>query len=435
MISKIRVVIVITVSFSLFLTTGCSKEKPVATDPDIDWLRNEIIAISSSDPALDDAAFDAILEKMGDPRIVALGEGSHGTRQFWQLRQKLTRYLVEKKNFGAILMEAGFPSSFPLHDYIADGTGTESDVHKRLGSWRFLEMQEFIRWMRQYNIEHSAGAGGAALHFYGYDTAFSNWNEAISLILAYMQKVDPDEADGINTRLQQNTKEDAEYVRDFLAQKETAYISMSSQEEYNVIFRIASNLISSSVIRERLQQHQPTLEYRDSVNIQNVNCIIDNLLAGQKVIIWAHNGHITTGFWYDSGVKTRMLGSRLQEQFGDAYYPIATEFYGGNFLAWDICEGHAYQFVSQVAASPPGNSYTYMFKQAEEPLFYLDIRHIDYSDNGAGWITGPARLRAIGASYCFDFDHFFYDTITLPDYYDGLMFVETSTPITPVTLE
>jgi erythromycin esterase-like protein len=74
-----------------------------------------------------------------------------------------------------------------------------------------------------------------------------------------------------------------------------------------------------------------------------------------------------------------------------------------------------------------------MFKQADVPLFYLDIRHIDYSDSGTEWIMGPARLRAIGASYCLGYDSYYYDTISLPEFFDGLMFVETSTPISPVT--
>ena len=424
-----------TAGIIMLLASGCSKETPAATDPDVEWLRNEIIPISSPDPSLDEASFDMILEKIGDPQIVALGEGSHGTREFWQLRQKLTRYLIEKKGFSAILMEASFPGSFPLHDYIATGTGTESDVHKRLGTWKYLEMQEFIRWMRQYNIDHPAGAGGPALHFYGYDTAFSDWTEAIALILAYLQVVDQEQVDDINTRLQQHTEDDAIYVRDLFAQNEALYISLTSEEEYSVIFRIASNLIASVVIWDRLRLDRPTLEYRDSVNIQNVNCIMDNLLAGQKVIVWAHNGHIRSGYWFDVDSKARTLGSRLREQFGNAYYPVGTEFYGGKFRAWNICPGNAYEFSIQQVASPPGDSYTWMLKQAEEPFFYLDIRHIDYSDDGSSWITGPARMRAIGASYCMDYDKYFYDTISLPEFFDGLMFVKTSTPITPVILD
>jgi erythromycin esterase-like protein len=123
-----RLIFIPVVILIIVLTTGCSKEpEKEETDTDIEWLCNELIIISSPDPDVDEVAFDSILSKIGDPQIVALGEGSHGTRQFWQLRQKLTRYLVEKKGFSAILMETSFPSSFPLHDYITKGIGDESD--------------------------------------------------------------------------------------------------------------------------------------------------------------------------------------------------------------------------------------------------------------------------------------------------------------------
>jgi erythromycin esterase len=253
--------------------------------------------------------------------------------------------------------------------------------------------------------------------------------------LEYLQKVDPGEADDINARLLNHNREDAVYVRDHFAQREALYISLSSVKEYNITFRITNNLIASLEIWDRLRQGRPTLGYRDSVNIQNVNCIMENLLAGPKIVLWAHNGHICTGYWLDTGGKVRILGSRLREQFGASYYPIGTEFYGGHFRAWDACYGHDYLFISQTVAAPPGDSYTYMFKQAQVPFFFLDLKHIDYSDSGTEWILGPARLRSIGASYCFSHDLIYYDTISLPEYYDALMFVETSSPTTPISFD
>ncbi len=155
--------------FLLLPVTGCRKNIE-HTDADISWLRNELIAINSSDPAINESSMDSLLEKIGDAQIVALGEATHGTSEFWKIRQKITRYLVEKKGFRAVLMEASFPASFALHDYITAGSGTLSEAHKKLGSWRYSEMQDFISWMRQYNIEHPADGNGPALHFYGYDT-------------------------------------------------------------------------------------------------------------------------------------------------------------------------------------------------------------------------------------------------------------------------
>jgi erythromycin esterase len=416
----------------LYLSGGCRRGNE-GEDVDLTWLRKEIVDITNLDPYVNDTAFDAILEKIGDAQIVGLGEATHGTTEFWSVRQKITRYLVEKKGFNIVLMEASLPGSFALHDYITAGTGIAFEAHQKLGSWKYLEMQGLINWMRQYNIDHPSNINGPALHFYGYDCAFANWTEAIKLITTYLQAVDPGEVDNISTRLLQHTKEEAEFVTAFFISRKSQYTSLSSEKDYKIILRIVMNLVPSWEIWNRLSQDKPTLEYRDSVNIINIKWILETLTSGGKIVLWAHNGHVRKGYMEDSGGKARMLGSRLNEQYGASYYSIATEFYCGQFLAWDECEDHDFQFISLNAHLPPTDSYTYWFEQTGVPLFFLDLSQIDYRDRDAAWLAGPKKIRMIGATYCYNLDNQYYDFISLPEYYDGLIFIESSRPTTTIT--
>ena len=412
---------------------SCNKEEE-AQGPDLAWLGEELVTISSVDPDADDNGLDAILQKIDDAQIVGLGEGTHGTTEFWSIRQKITRYLVENKGFTAVLFEASFPGSFALHDYIASGTGIASEAHYKLGSWRYLEMQNLITWMRQYNIDHPGSGDEPSLHFYGYDCAFSSWTEPINLIVSYLQVVDAGEAENIKNRLLQHTKEDAIFVQNFFSTKESVYTALSSEKEYQTIFRIVSNLLPSWEIWDRLSLDKPTLQYRDSVNIQNVNFILENLINGGKVILWAHNAHVRNGYFPDAeGTNARMLGSRLREQFGSSYYTIATQFYDGNFLAWDECEDHDYLFIDHQAAIPPVDSYPGLFWQTGVPLFFLDLSQIDYTGERASWLLEPRMLREIGATYCKDLDPQYYYNLSLPERYDGIVFVKTSHPTTKIT--
>jgi erythromycin esterase-like protein len=132
----------------------------------------------------------------------------------------------------------------------------------------------------------------------------------------------------------------------------------------------------------------------------------------------------------DTGGKARMLGYRLNEQYGASYYSIATEFYCGQFLAWDECEGHEFQFIGLNAHIPPVDSYTNWFEQAGVPLFFLDLSQINYRGRDAAWLSGPKKIRMIGATYCYSFDNKYYDIISLPEYYDGIVFIESSRPTT-----
>ncbi len=397
------------------------------------WLQQHAVIINSADPDIAENNLSVLKEKIGDARIVGLGEANHGTAEFWGIRQKISKYLIEEMGFTAILMEAGFPNSLYINDYITNGEGTATTAHQKLGTWRYQEMRDLIDWMRTYNVQHSADGEDPPISYFGYDCAFHNWTEATNLIINYLQYIDPEKSETIKSRLENYTTEDACYVCDFLESNKDEYTLSGSEKDYNIIFRIALNLEPNWIIWYNLRNGLPDLDIRDEFNMDNVNWIIGNLLDSGKVVIWAHNGHVGNCYLEDAGGKAQMLGARLKEQYGNDYYVIATEFYSGRFYAWDRCEGHAYTFWVHSAALPDENSYAYHFHSAAIPIFFLDLRHINNTNENAVWLIGPMKLRFIGASYCPLDDAYYYDTISLPANYDGIIFFEEITQTTPVS--
>jgi erythromycin esterase len=395
------------------------------------WLEIHAVPIESADPDMAEANLSVLQGTIGDARLVGLGEATHGTTEFWGIRQKITRYLVEEMGFTAVLHEAPFPNSLYLNDYVTEGEGTALEAHERMGYWRFQEMQDLIAWMREYNLQR--GEGKPALHYYGYDCAFRSWTESINLITGYLEVVDPAAVAETTARLENYTLEDAEYAYGFLAGNADAYIALSDSAEYGLILKIAENLPVSWQIWHNLENGQPTYEIRDGFNIGNVNWIVENLLDGGKAVIWAHNGHVGNTYLKDQGTLGRMLGSRLKEQYGADYYIIGTEFYSGEFLAWDRCAGHPFEFTIHQAALPGEDTYSYWLQQAGLPLFYLDLSRVDFSLEETSWLEGPMRIRRIGASYCADDDADFYLTTSLPVHYDGIIHFEDTNPATSIT--
>ena len=49
---------------------------------------------------------DGLLERIGDAKVVLLGEASHGTSEFYAMRQEITKALIEKKGFNLVCAEA-----------------------------------------------------------------------------------------------------------------------------------------------------------------------------------------------------------------------------------------------------------------------------------------------------------------------------------------
>ena len=62
--------------------------------------------------------------RIGDSRVVLLGEASHGTAEFYEMRARITQELIEKKGFTIVAVEADWPDAAHIDHYIH---GTEPD--------------------------------------------------------------------------------------------------------------------------------------------------------------------------------------------------------------------------------------------------------------------------------------------------------------------
>ena len=52
-----------------------------------------------------------------DRRVVLLGESTHGTEEFYRVREAVTKWLVEERGFTAVLFEADWPAMEIANEY------------------------------------------------------------------------------------------------------------------------------------------------------------------------------------------------------------------------------------------------------------------------------------------------------------------------------
>src|SRR5204862_4275690 len=64
------------------------------------------------------APLDRLLERIGDARVVLLGEASHGTSEFYRMRDRITRALITEKGFNFVAVEADWPDAARLDHYV-----------------------------------------------------------------------------------------------------------------------------------------------------------------------------------------------------------------------------------------------------------------------------------------------------------------------------
>jgi erythromycin esterase-like protein len=140
--------------------------------------------------------YDGLLELMGDARFALLGEASHGTREFYRERIRITQRLVTEKGFTAIAVEADWPDALRVNRYV-HGASDDRDATAALSGfqrfpawmWRNTEVRDFIEWLREYN---QARGRHEQVGFYGIDL-YSLFT-SIAQVLAYLDRTDPEAA-------------------------------------------------------------------------------------------------------------------------------------------------------------------------------------------------------------------------------------------------
>lgn len=133
------------------------------------------------------------------PRLLALGEPTHGEDTLLDLRNELFRQLVEQEGYRTIAIESDCMMGLVVDDYVTSGTGTLDDVMERGFSHKWFNAsapnRELVRWMRAYNDGRPASE---RLRFAGFDgplemTGAASPRQALTALHGYLSaRVDAD---------------------------------------------------------------------------------------------------------------------------------------------------------------------------------------------------------------------------------------------------
>ncbi|MBX3317785.1 MAG: erythromycin esterase family protein [Phycisphaeraceae bacterium] len=168
---------------------------PTTPDPArLAWLRANAHPIATTDPSdnIDDLAF--LKDIVGDARIVALGEATHGTREFFQMKHRITQYLAQEMGFTIFAIEASTPESAKISDYTVRNLGDSPDDLIRgmyFWTWSTDEVADMVRWMRTFN---KGGPGNEAkakhIAFTGFDMQTPDVAQEVAA--SFLDTHDPD---------------------------------------------------------------------------------------------------------------------------------------------------------------------------------------------------------------------------------------------------
>src|SRR6185503_4201064 len=98
-------------------------------------LRRQALPLQAGDD------LDAILDHIGEASLVLMGEASHGTREFYQLRANLSKRLIVERGFDAIAVEADWPDALQVSRFVQSSSADQTAEQALSG------FQRFPQWM------------------------------------------------------------------------------------------------------------------------------------------------------------------------------------------------------------------------------------------------------------------------------------------------
>ncbi|KAI1653656.1 putative erythromycin esterase [Daldinia decipiens] len=363
-------------------------------------------------PPIESNEFGAKFDIFGNSRLVLIGDGSHGTSEFYRARAAITKRLIEKHGFTHVAIEGDWPDARSIDHYVRQYPRWPEDVpvhafdHFPRWMWRNAEVQEFVDWLREHNAQLPMNRRTS---FNGLD--LYSMGSSIRAVVEYLDRVDPALANAARKRygcLEPWTDDPQEYGRksfqDGSAKCEPGVIKML-QELLKKRIQLASHPedresfvdaeMNARVVRDSEKYYRAMFHGdKTSWNIRDTHMFntlsrLLKLKPGSKAVVWAHNSHLGDARGSSMGARRGELnlGQLCRENYPGEVSIIGCGTHTGTVAAAD--EWDEPMKVMNLVPSRQ-DSYERMMHDTGIPSFMVDLRRLK---------TGPMLQRFIGVIY------------------------------------
>lgn len=390
--------------------------------------------------------------------IVGFADSTHGTKEFFELRHRVLRFLVEEMGFRNLVIEASYSATQVVNDYVVHGIGDKSAALTGLqfAMWDVEEFSRVLDWLRDYNA--SAEPDGDKVHLFGVDI----WNTRISRerVLAYLRTVASTQVESASRLFTQIGRSEARgpllaagdmdtgllqgihELSTWFAENELALVARTSPDAYDDTLRhvlAVSQWISANVVDKLAtdmvadnERRAPELDnyVRSAYMAENLLHLVQHARPSRKTVVWGHLFHLGIGFTDPVRGPLSNMGHHLRERFGRRYYVFALEFDRGTYLARRWLPGCPLGEFETVTLTPAlADSLPWWIAQTGGPAQMLDLRPRQQEPVVERWLAAPQLMHTV--SWCHRESPWLYTELQVGTSVDGILFVETTSATTP----
>jgi len=433
--------------------THDTDDSTTQTDAQTDALADYASALDTTDPAIPLDA-DSLPDWIAEASIIALGEATHGTREFFRLKHRLLRYAVTELGARTFALEANLPEARALDAYVTQGYGDSADALAAVyfWTWQTEEVRDLVEWLRAFNRGRPLDD---RVRFFGFDAQYTHGG--VERLREFLRDVDPgflaDERPALNALddhgepPHQDERLDVilgatgvvDRLRDRFEDRETAYIEAVNEHEY-AFARRCVEVLGQAVAYKRAMRDwdeddpesvERALGVRDRAMAANVEWVRERR-AG-PVVLWGHDAHLNRDRhpYRGTGVSAPSMGAHLADAYGDDYAAVGFAFGRGSFQAVGKRDGE-FALREWTVDGPRSRTIEAALGALGHDICLLDARRARDDHRLAEWVGTPRQRFGIGATL---------DPETLAQYlveypagraFDGVLYVDATTRARPL---
>ena len=402
----------------IYLVLMCLSGLQAYAQKNIDFIKKNASEIKIEFEANDYKDLADLQRKIGDSRLVLLGEQTHGDGTTIETKARIVKFLHEKMGFNILAFESSFYNAerswdvlqwdknpvnciqnstfelwgytqqfLPLAEYIANSakterplqiTGFDTQLHGYFLK-RDLPM-DFMMFLKKYNIPFS-GQEEQNTFFKAYHALVHGINQSPNLI--------EKERTNIQAMLPVFRKLLYQKIEDISSLPVDGVTSEWKQ------FWISTRAYLPFFLAEKKIETTPlenAASLRDSLMAENLIWLTNVQYPKDKIIVWAASWHIGKSAVSKQNSKqeisAKVMGDYLNSSLGPISYSICFTTYSGNWSWYNMSDSHP--------IDPPGEeSFEALFHHAGFNNAFMDFKFNKKSPNGK-WLNKARSMRPYG---------------------------------------
>ena len=262
-------------------------------------------------PLEDADDLEPLLERIGNAKYVLLGEASHGTSDYYTWRARLSKRLIEEKDFSFVAVEGDWPDCTRVNRFVKgfEGKSARETLHAfgRWPTWMWAnwEVVAFTEWLRGHNEGLS---DDKKVGFYGLDV-YSLW-ESLEAVTDFLKRTDPealeaakrayrcfepyheDAQDYAHATAFVPTSCEAEVIDLLTTLRRKAYTHDDPEARFNAEQNARVAVDAERYYRAMIRGGPESWNIRDHHMVDTLENLIKHHGSESKAIVWEHNTHI-----------------------------------------------------------------------------------------------------------------------------------------------